>query len=156
MSYSENNVQHKRKLYAACVAATEQRIRTIRETLAALAEAKNSETKSSVGDKYETGRAMLQIEEEKSKRQLWDALQTRQVLERIDPDHASATVRAGSLVRTDQGSYYVAIGIGKVTLDGEVYYCVSAAAPLVKAMLGKQAGDEVNFNGTVRKIEAVR
>lgn len=149
------DLQHKQKLYAACVAATEQRIHTIRETLAALAEAKNSETKSSVGDKYETGRAMLQIEEEKGNRQLLEALQTRQILESIDPDHLSATVRAGSLVRTDQGNYYVAIGIGKVTLDGEVYYCVSAAAPLVKAMLGKQAGEEVTFNGVVRQIEGV-
>jgi transcription elongation GreA/GreB family factor len=146
---------HKPQLYAACVTATEQRIRTIRETLDALAEAKNNETKSSVGDKYETGRAMLQIEEEKGQRQLLEALQTRQVLESIDPDQSSATVRVGSLVRTDRGNYYVAIGIGKVVLDGEAYYCVSVEAPLVRAMLGKQVGDEVAFNGVVRQIKGV-
>ena len=61
-------------------------------------------------------------------------------------------MQAGSLVRTDRGNFYVAIGIGKVTLDGEVYYCVSVGAPLVRAMLGKEVGDEVTFNGVVRRI----
>jgi transcription elongation GreA/GreB family factor len=96
---------------------------------------------------------MLQIEEENSKRQLWEAIRTRQLLDHIAPDHESATVQAGTLVRTDRGSYYIAIGIGKVTLDGETYFCVSVEAPLARALLGKLAGAEVMVNGTAHRIK---
>lgn len=145
----------KAPLYAACRAATEQRIDTIRAELAALAEAKTNETKSSVGDKYETGRAMLQLEEDKYRRQLAEALRTWELLDRIDPAHQSPTARAGSLVRTDRGNYYLAIGIGKLTLDDTEVYCVSLGAPLARVLLGKRAGDAVTFNGTVYRIEGV-
>ncbi len=43
-----------------------KRISTIERRLNAMAEARNSETKCVVGDKHETGRTMMHLEEEKT------------------------------------------------------------------------------------------
>ncbi len=48
---------------------------------------------------------------------------------------------------TDKGSYFVAIGIGKVTLEGKRYFCVSPDSPIGRLLIGKRGGDEVVFNG---------
>ena len=46
-------------------------------------EAANEEGKSSVGDKYETGRAMMQIERDKAAQQLDEALKLKNIIDQI-------------------------------------------------------------------------
>jgi len=57
----KTNFQIKEALYKACEEDTEKRINVIERNLKSIEESRNNETKSSAGDKYETGRAMLQI-----------------------------------------------------------------------------------------------
>lgn len=151
----QNIQETKRQLHEACVADVEKRIGTLRDILRGIDESRTSETKSSVGDKYETGRSMLHQEEAKSHRQLAQALQLRQELERIDPARPSSRVEPGSLVVTSRGVYYVAIGLGKWKLNQQLYYCISVQSPIGEKLLRKQAGEAIEFNGTVIRIEAV-
>ena len=60
----------KLELYNKCLAFTQDRLNTINKTIQELQESLTSETKSSAGDKHETGRAMLQLEREKAGQQL--------------------------------------------------------------------------------------
>ena len=144
----KNKFQIKEALYEVCDADTEKRINTIEQSLKSIAEARNNETKSSAGDKYETGRAMLQIEEENSKTQLSQALRVKNQLSKINWSKESRIVELGSLVTTTNGDYYISIGIGKVTLNNQHYYCVSAVSPIGQKMMNKAVGDEIEFNGT--------
>ena len=56
----------KDRLLQKCTEFVSQKIKTIEHSILELRLAANSETKSSVGDKYETGRAMIQLEIEKN------------------------------------------------------------------------------------------
>jgi len=56
----------KNQLYKICVENINKRILTIEKRLNAMVEARNSETKCVVGDKHETGRTMMHLEEEKT------------------------------------------------------------------------------------------
>lgn len=145
----------KEVLYKACEADTEKRINTIEKNLKSIEEARNNETKSSAGDKYETGRAMLQIEEANSKTQLSQALRVRHQLRKIEWRKESRIVELGSLVTTSNGNYYISIGLGKITLDNHHYYCVSAISPIGQKIMNKAAGDEIEFNGSRITIEEV-
>ena len=60
----------KQQLYKHCQEFVNQKLDTIQKTILSNKEALNSETKSSAGDKHETGRAMLQLEMEKAGQQL--------------------------------------------------------------------------------------
>ncbi len=120
-----------------------------------LQEAKSNETKSSVGDKYETGRTMLQIEEEKMKTQLNNAQSQNQLIELIDPKEEHDKSQFGSLVFTNKGNYFVSIAFGKMTINNVSYYCISTGSPIAQLILGLVAKDIFHFNNQEFKIEKV-
>jgi transcription elongation GreA/GreB family factor len=125
--------------------------------MAAAQESSNTETKSSAGDKYETGRAMAQQERDRHAMQLHEAHMLLAVLQKINPELPSDTVRIGALVSTTLGLFYIGIGAGKLaTADEEDFVAVSLAAPIVVALSGKRAGEGVLFNGKKVQVLAVR
>jgi len=136
----------KQALYNACREHIEERVTEIRRKLTAIEEAQNNETKSSAGDKYETGRTMMHIEAQNANIQLAQALDTKRKLLSIKYDKEYTQVGAGSLVATDKGSYFVAIGIGRVTLEGSRYFCISPESPIGRLLIGKRIGEEIVFN----------
>lgn len=141
------------QLHTVCLAMLQQSIDTLERAMADAQAAANEETKSSVGDKYETGRAMMQAEKDKYARQLATTLASLRLLETINPQEGHQRVEAGSLVRTNEGLYYFSAPLGKVALDGEMFFALSLASPLGQALLGKQAGEEVLFQA--RKVVVV-
>ncbi len=145
----------KLKLYRVCKADVEKRIRTIQEILEGIDGSRKNETKSSVGDKYETGRAMLHLEEGKNRNQLHEALQVKAELEKIDPTKKCQRVEAGCLVTTQKGIFYLSIGMGKVKLEQDLYYCVSVQSPIAVKMRNKGVGDVIEFNGSNIVIESI-
>lgn len=58
----------------------------------------NEESKSSAGDKYETARAMGQLDRDMYARQYEQARQERVLIERIEPLHTPLHVSLGALV----------------------------------------------------------
>jgi len=123
--------------------------------IAATLEARNSDTKSSAGDKHEVGRAMVQQELDQLETQLAKVQVMQQELARVPLERVYEHAGFGSLVGTDQGNYFIAIGLGAVEVDGERCYAVSLASPIGQALKDKKAGDAVDFNGkriTVEKI----
>ena len=144
--------QIKNTLYEVCAKQIAERIATIEQRLEAIAEARDNETKSSVGDKYETGRAMMQLEAEKAGVQLAETRRVKIELEQIDPGKTTETVGPGSLVLTDRGIYFLAVGIGKIKLDGQTYYCISENAPIGRLLLSQKQGAVIGFNDRQIKI----
>lgn len=126
----------------------------LEQTIKAAKESRDNETKSSVGDKYETGRAMVQMELEKSQAQLAQTESLKTSLSRIDPNSKFTNVAFGSLVVTSQGTYFFSIAHGKIVLDREVIFCLSPVSPIGKLLAGKKAGDKVQFQG--KEIEIIR
>jgi transcription elongation GreA/GreB family factor len=145
----------KEALFQACKTHIENRMQTVQDRLASIEESRNEETKSSAGDKYETGRAMMQMEEDKAQKQLSEILLIQKALSEINCEQSSEYVRPGSLVITDRGRFYMAVGVGKVKYDNEPYFCISPNSPIGGLLVGKKEGDRITFNGLTRKIEAV-
>lgn len=143
-------------LHTLCLAYVQERIEACQAAISAAQESANSETKSSAGDKYETGRAMAQNERDRNAVQLQQALQLQGEVQRINPELPCDTVRPGALVHTSMGRFYLSISAGKLTVDGQDYFAVSAAAPVAAALAGKRAGDTAAFNGKPVRIERVQ
>ena len=129
-----------------------------KELLAALAETDDSlsaDSKSTAGDKHETGRAMAQLEREKIGGFIQQHEQLMALSKRLDPTLVTLTIRLGSLVKTSNGWYYISIGLGKIIVDDTSIFCISPAAPLVTAMLGKKANDQLLWQGNSIAIETI-
>ena len=143
------------KLYEACLNAIGQRIQTAQTAMQSAEESRNNETKSSVGDKYETGRAMMQNERERNKVQLINAMQLKQALQQIDPGKKYDKVQVGSLLKTNQGYYFVAIGLGKIALENETFYVISPKAPLGIYFMNLVVGSKTVFQNREYIIEEI-
>ena len=130
----------------------QSQIKSLIQAKASIAESKLNETKSSAGDKYETGRAMMQMEQDKISSQLDQLIATKNHLKQISSDLKSDIVKVGTLVITDIGNYYVSVSLGKMIVDEIVYYAISPAAPLSIALTGNGVGDNVLFRNRCYKI----
>lgn len=122
------------------------------EQIASLKESRDSDGKSSAGDKYETGVEMIQQEIENAQRQI-DQYKRQQIeLQRAQAQSSTNIVSFGNLVTTTQGTYLLAIGIGEIKLEDTKCYCISTESPLGSTLLGKKQDDKVTFNNNVHTI----
>ncbi|MGU3376025.1 hypothetical protein [Chryseobacterium sp. M5A1_1a] len=116
--------------------------------------ASNNDTKSSMGDKYETGREMIQQEINNLQRQLNEVLNQQAVLQKITAD-LSEKVQNGALVKTNKGLFYVAASMGEFVFENQKIMTVSTESPLVKAMSGKKIGETFTINTINQNIENI-
>jgi transcription elongation GreA/GreB family factor len=123
----------------------DNKINVAQNAIESVRESRDSDTKSSVGDKYETGRAMMHIEVEKHEFQLIKTLKLKNDLSKIDIQKAYKKVEYGSLIKTNHGNYFISIGIGKLEIDNEVFYAISLNSPVGMQLKDKKAGDIVHF-----------
>jgi transcription elongation GreA/GreB family factor len=146
----------KQELYAYCVNYVGQRVQSYQKAMQEAQEGANSEGKSSAGDKYETGRAMMQIERDKNAKQLEETLKLKKALGAFTPNQKHVTVALGSLVQTNKGYFYISISAGKIELNKEIYFAIAPTSPLGIAMSNLKAGDNCEFNKTHYQILSVR
>jgi len=138
--------QIKKALHKACLLFVNSRFETIKSVIDSNKKALFSETKSSAGDKHETGRAMLQLEMEKASQQLASVILMKETLDKIAVDNTSEIICLGSLITTNKANYYLAISVGKLTINLVDYFVVSTNSPIGKQLLGKKIGDNIPFN----------
>lgn len=145
-------LQIKEALYQACIQFVVSKQKTIEDSVKSNQEALDSESKSSAGDKHETGRAMLQLEMEKSGQQLKEVHQMKLLVEKMQVSNLSEIAALGSVVITEGANYFLGISVGKVELGQISYYIISPSAPIGRLLLGKEKNEEFIFQGKQLKI----
>lgn len=145
----------KTTLYRQCVQLVDKRLNSIQNQIADIQNSLLSETKSSAGDKHETGRAMLQLEREKAGHQLAEVEKVKASLSKINLDKKSLQVRLGSLVFTSKAHYFIGVSLGALQVDSRTIYAISPSTPMGRVLMGKSVGEEVSFNGNSFVIEKV-
>jgi transcription elongation GreA/GreB family factor len=136
----------KTHLYQACLKLVDQRILNAKEALEDVQTGANEETKSTAGDKHDTSRAMMQIEAEQNAKQLAEAERLKHALKQININKKNSAAELGSLVITNKGNYFLSIGIGKLEIEGQIYFALSAGSPLGELLIGKTEGSSFSFN----------
>ena len=145
----------KAKIHSHCLQLIEERIHAIKKIIIEARMAANDETKSSAGDKYETGRAMMQLEQEKAATQLAEAQKTKLALTMISPDSSCQYIYPGALVTTITGQFYISVGLGMIEVEEIKLYAISPESPAGKAMKNLKSGDSYVLNGKTNTILAV-
>ncbi|MCU4175596.1 hypothetical protein [Carboxylicivirga sp. N1Y90] len=128
-------------------AILEEKINAVRVAMQETSESMKNDTKSSAGDKFETGREMMQIELNNQQMQLGKLLDLQKDISKIELDKAHAAIAFGSLVKSSMGFYFVSVAMGKIDMDGSAYYALSLASPIGKALKDKRVADVVTFQG---------
>lgn len=141
----------KQAIHQLCLEKLGKTIQQLEKSIQDIQTAANEETKSSAGDKYETGRAMMQQEKDKLMARLETNLTQRNQLQQLKPDRSNTQAELGSLVQTNEGHFYLATALGKLLMEGRKCFVISMGSPLAQALLNRKKGDAFSFQG--RKIQ---
>lgn len=142
------------RLHAQCLQHVQQQLMQLREAMDALKESLESEEKSSAGDKYETGRAMIQLEQEKLGHQQHELTAVLNALQRL-PLEATDVIKPGALVKTTHGYFFLASGLGAQPVDTITVMVIAPAAPLAQALQSKRVGDHVAMGKIRHEVLAI-
>jgi hypothetical protein len=106
-------------------------------------------------DRYDSFRDQLIGRRDMFANQYQKALTDMNVLEKINCQELKDKVEFGAIIESESSKYIIAISSGKIECGGDIYYAISPAVPLYKAMEGLKLGDSFEFNGksqTIKKI----
>ena len=137
----------KKQILTQIIEILDERIESIHQTIDSTKESRDNETKCSSGDKYETGRTMMNFELEKNRVLLNKTLSLKNELSQIDLHKKNEAVTLGCLVKVNNGSYFISVGIGKLEVANEIIFSISLASPIGKLLNNKKVGDKFKFQG---------
>lgn len=145
----------KQELYNQCINFVQNKRSNIQRIIDEIHTSMTSESKSTAGDKHETGRAMLQLEREKAGNQLKEVERLEASLKKLQWDKSTEFIALGSYVVTDTICYYISISAGELVLAGKKVYAISMQSPIGQLLLGKKKGDHFVFRGKSAEIVEV-
>ncbi|WP_312076509.1 hypothetical protein [Chryseobacterium sp.] len=116
--------------------------------------ASSNDTKSSMGDKYETGREMLQQEINNLQIQLNEVLKQQNSVSLLS-SKPSVKSEKGALIQTDKGFFYITVSLGNLSYNNSKIFCISPDSPLAKALENKRAGESISLNNINQKILSI-
>lgn len=149
------NVAFKQKIYAHCLQLLNSKIQELEKILQDLDESAASDTKSSAGDKHETARAMIQIEQETISKQLNEARGQKSLLEKTGTPDNRSHITTGSLIQTNRGYLFLSIAFGKMVIEDKSVMVISPRSPLGIKLMGLRVNDSTSLNGVNYLIECI-
>ena len=142
----------KQQLHLKCQELLQNRLRVVEKSMNDIYNNLESETKSTAGDKHETGRAMLHLEREKLGHQLAIINNQLQVFNKINLEAQISRVVLGSLVYTTQANYFISVSMGELKAGKIRAYAISAMSPVGQALMLKAVDETVFYNNQKIKI----
>lgn len=142
----------KEKVVKALENELEERMTLLTQSYNDAIDSRNNDTKSSAGDKYETGRAMIQQEIDRTGLRIREIKILQNELKILPINEVSSTVISGSLVKMDSGIYFLGLSLGKIEVENECVYAISTHSPLGKMILNQRVGDTIDLNQNIHTI----
>lgn len=121
------------------------RIKKVEHALNTHRESLNTASESTAGDKHNTSRAMMHLEEDKLNRQLAQLYQLKSLVDRINPSKKNNEIKLGSLIETNHGYIYIAIPFGKIKAANLELMIISLASPIGSVLKGKKENYQFTF-----------
>ena len=130
----------------------DKRMQTSLDAMNAAQESANGESKSSAGDKYETSRAMGQLDRDMHARMYQQTLEERKLVERIDESLIYNKGALGAFLKTTMGDFFLSVSIGNIKIDEKPIMIISPQSPIGALLMGKIVGDKFSFRGKEAEI----
>lgn len=137
-------IPDKKEFVRHCIKFVEAKLSSLLLIQAELGNSLHHETKSTAGDKHETARAMLQLEQEKLGKQIKEWELVKESVEKLS--HNINMLANSQLIETDKGLFFVYCHLGKIEFNGQTVMGISPASPLGNELLKQKEGGKFNIN----------
>ncbi|MDO8998720.1 MAG: transcription elongation factor [Bacteroidota bacterium] len=145
----------KKLVKSECIKQINQRIDNAKAAVSQAQEAANSSDKSTAGDKYETSRAMGQLDSDMNTKQLLEAEQELGFLEKVEVNNLAEEIKIGSIFEMSDILFFVAIGLGPIKIDDKRVMVVSSKSPFYENIKTMKAGNVFEFMDKMDQIKMV-
>ena len=116
----------------------------------------SKETKSTVGDKHETGRAMVQREMEQAGERLARCEAMQSAFVRLDMRRKRSAVGPGTILVSGDARLLIGIGFGPFEVpELGRFQAISADAPIAQALAGSRVEEWHEFRGRRWTVESL-
>lgn len=146
----------KEAVVAECRRVIRERISNLKSQMAELVNDAANDSKSTAGDKHETSRAMMQLEQEKLGAQLKILEEQQRQLDQHPVQANRGKVNNGSLVETDRGLIFIGAALGKISVNKKEVICISQQSPLGKLLFAQEAGSNVSLNNIKYQVLSIQ
>lgn len=143
----------KQQLKVRLLQAVEQRLQEAVRSANDAQEAANSEEKSSAGDKYETGRAMGQLQKDMHAGRIASIKNELAQINAVDCARILLNIAAGAFIDTGTLCIFIAGAAAKQTVDQRPVLFISPQSPLAKTLLGKREGDSFTMGNESYQVK---
>lgn len=144
----------KQQLIETAIQALKERISNAENAMKEAQESANQEEKSSAGDKYETARAMGQLQRDMNAKQSILAKKELAFLQQLNLN-PKQTIGNGSIVKTATACYFVSIGLGTIDSNQGKVHLISIESPIGKVMNGLGINEQFKFLEQTHQIEFI-
>ena len=141
----------KDQLHLFCIESLKAKLSTVDQDLKQLKISSESDSKSAMGDKYETSTELINQERNKLETVKGQVLTQIALLDKVKEMKPSDKIAFGNLVKTSNGYFYFSVPLGIIEFEKQRIACISLQSPIAKSLMDKMTGDKVTFNG--REIE---
>ena len=146
----EERLKLKQKVLNACFDQQDKVMKNLKVVMEEVAD--SAEEYGLPKDLYDSYRNQMMSKREMFAQQLLKIQEQVDILRRIDMTRTYPSARFGAIVITETQHIFIASGIGKINVDGDEYFVISAMVPFYNAIDGKKAGDTYEFRGKKEKI----
>ncbi|OAQ42333.1 hypothetical protein A5893_04275 [Pedobacter psychrophilus] len=149
------DLEFKEKVYQYGLSLLLDKQSNLQKEIAALRDGIANDSKSSMGDKYETSREMSQQEINRLEQQFAINQQHLFNLKNLAFQNRSPQILLGSLVVTNIGSFFITVSLGEVKIENQSVFMISPGSPIGKLLIGKNVGDNFEMNKKLINIIAI-
>lgn len=136
---------NKAELHQHCIELLKRKEAELKLAISDAQEAVNSDSKSSAGDKHETGREMVRQEVDKLGVQLVQAERSLDMAQKVAQTKHKNGISLGSLIYTNHGIFYLLVALGRITINQEEVFVISSDSPLGKQLMMKKENNQFSF-----------
>ncbi len=144
----------KQELLQVCNNQVTKRINDYKSEIEIIKESISS-NEGSKSEEDDGGNGKLFNDLEKNVEHLNDAYKTQENLKLVKTNIESPSVILGSIVKTNTTNFYIAISIGKITVNNEDYFAISLSSPIGQLLKNKTVGETIEFNQNKYTIKAI-
>ena len=145
----------KKLIYRELIIRQNEKIKNLQLLIKSTIDSRNSDTKSSAGDKHETSRAKIQTEIDHYSKQLSISLNQLHQLDSIDISLKNNKAVFGSLVVTNKATFFISIGLGKINIKSNDFFIISLDSPIGMIIKNKTINKSFQLRGVDYKIKNI-
>ena len=145
----------KKSIYRELIIRQNEKIKNLQLLIKSTTDSRNSDTKSSAGDKHETSRAKIQTEIDHYSKQLSISLNQLYQLDSIDISLKNNKAVFGSLVETNKAIFFISIGLGKIIIKSNEFFIISLDSPVGIIIKNKTINKSFQLRGVDYKIKNI-